>query len=203
MFKAIVKFCTICKLIFKEITCILKELHYIVKIKSYFKMSSFDRYLYSTDTHRLNILFPPVEPIQQRPYLRSKQYSRRKFQIKMDVKLYKLDEVTVRVKDNYIIIEGKHEERDDEGFVTVRFTHSYILPEEYDSRTIKSYYNSCGILTITGKRIEPLQNVEVEQPIQVLLINSELDDMSEITKDDVSEIGEEAYENYNWFSKEE
>lgn len=155
-------------------------------------MANIDRYFYSNDTRRFSVFNPPLEPFQQKPYLRSKQYSRRRFQVKVDVKSFKSDEVSVRVKDNYIIIEGKHEERDDDGFVAVRFSHSYILPEEYDPRTIKSYYNSLGIVTITAKRIQPSVNVESEH--QVLLINPESEILSEITEEVINESVEEVDE---------
>ncbi|CAO1343970.1 unnamed protein product [Diamesa tonsa] len=165
-------------------------------------MANIDRYFYSSDTRRFNVFNPPMGPFQHKPYLRSKQYSRRKFQVKVDVKSFKSEEVSVRVKDNYIIVEGKHEERDEDGLVAVHFTHSYIMPEEYDPRTIKSYYSSLGIVTITAKRFQPTVNVE-EQPIEVSSNNSKSENLSEITEESVNEVIEEENEDSDGVSKEE
>ena len=166
-------------------------------------MANIDRYFYSSDTRRFNVFNPPMGPFQQKPYLRSKQYSRRKFQVKVDVKSFKSEEVSVRVKDNYIIIEGKHEERDEDGFVAVHFTHSYIMPEEYDPSTIKSYYSSLGIITITAKRFQPTVNVEAVQPIEVSSNSSQTVDMSVTTEESVNETIEEENEDSDGVSKEE
>ncbi|CAO1345610.1 unnamed protein product [Diamesa hyperborea] len=165
-------------------------------------MANIDRYFYSSDTRRFNVFNPPMGPFQHKPYLRSKQYSRRKFQVKVDVKSFKSEEVSVRVKDNYIIVEGKHEERDEDGLVVVHFTHSYIMPEEYDPRTIKSYYSSLGIVTITAKRFQPTVNVE-EQPIEVSSTNSKSENLSEITEESVNEVIEEENEDSDGVPKEE
>lgn len=166
-------------------------------------MANIDRYFYSPDTRRFNVFNPPLGPFQHKPYLRSKQYSRRRFEVKVDVKSYKTEEISVRVKDSYIIVEGKHEERDEDGYVAVHFTHSYIMPEEYDPSTIKSYLNSAGIITITAKRFPPIVNVEPEQPIQVSLNISKPEDLSETTEEDINETIEEENEDSDGLSKEE
>ncbi|CAO1310928.1 unnamed protein product [Diamesa serratosioi] len=163
-----------------------------------------DRYFYSNDICGMNVLYPSEEPIQYRPYLRSKEYSRIRFQVKVDVKSFKSEDISVRVKDNYIIIEGKHEKRDLEGFVTVRFSHSYIIPEEYDPSSIQWYYSSYRVVTITAKRLQPPEVIETERLNQVLLINSGTEDLSEIIEEeDVVETGEEVCEGCGAIIKEE
>lgn len=71
------------------------------------------------------------------------------FQVNVDVQQFKPYEVTVRTLDNSVVIEGKHEERqDNHGFVSRQFCRRYTLPSGYDANKITSSLSSDGILTI-------------------------------------------------------
>ena len=44
-------------------------------------------------------------------------------QVNLDVQQFKPEELTVKVADKFLVVEGKHEERSDEhGFVSRQFT---------------------------------------------------------------------------------
>lgn len=77
-----------------------------------------------------------------------------KFQINLDVQQFAPEEITVKVVDKRnVIIEGKHEEKEDEhGFISRQFSRRYILPETYDVEQLQSNLSSDGVLTITAPK---------------------------------------------------
>lgn len=69
----------------------------------------------------------------------------------MDVQQFGPDEITVKLVDDFIVVEGKHEERQDEhGFISRQFQRRYKLPSEIRLDTLKSSLSSDGILTVTA-----------------------------------------------------
>ncbi|KAG7206742.1 hypothetical protein KM043_000667 [Ampulex compressa] len=76
-----------------------------------------------------------------------------KFNVVLDVQQFKPDEVTVKVVDNCIIVEGKHDEKqDDHGMISRHFIRKYLVPEQCDAELTTSTLSSDGILTITSPR---------------------------------------------------
>jgi len=81
-------------------------------------------------------------------------------QVNLDVQQFKPEEIAVKVVDNSIVVEGKHEERkDDHGFVSRSFTRRYVLPENIDSATIQSSLSSDGVLQISAAPKVSIQGV--------------------------------------------
>jgi len=71
------------------------------------------------------------------------------FQVCMDVQQFKPNELSVKTVDNCIVVEGKHEERQDEhGFIARHFSRRYVLPDGYDSKQAISTLSSDGVLTV-------------------------------------------------------
>ncbi|KAG5681129.1 hypothetical protein PVAND_010589 [Polypedilum vanderplanki] len=71
------------------------------------------------------------------------------FQACVDVHHFNPNEITVKTVDQTVIIEGKHEERDDaHGTIERHFIRKYVLPKEYDMNTVQSTLSSDGVLTI-------------------------------------------------------
>nr|UOF73983.1 heat shock protein 27 [Prodiamesa olivacea] len=71
------------------------------------------------------------------------------FQACVDVHHFQPSEVSVKTVDNTVVIEGKHEERDDgHGSVQRHFVRKYVLPKEYDMNAIQSSLSSDGVLTV-------------------------------------------------------
>ncbi|KXJ78066.1 hypothetical protein RP20_CCG005664 [Aedes albopictus] len=96
-----------------------------------------------------------------RPWLcdLSQQFSRttlgdkEKFQINLDVQQFSPHEITVTTVDNTIVVEGKHEEKQDEhGFVSRHFVRRYVLPDEHDPKDGYSSLSSDGVLTVTAPK---------------------------------------------------
>lgn len=93
------------------------------------------------------------------------------FELAIDVASFKPEEVAVKVKGHEVIIEGTHEERQDEyGFISRQFSRRVVLPEEFDPDTVETFLNAEGKMTIkaakpkpqldeTKERIIPIQHV--------------------------------------------
>ncbi|XP_062543264.1 protein lethal(2)essential for life-like [Armigeres subalbatus] len=96
-----------------------------------------------------------------------------KFQINLDVQQFAPEEVTVKATDNTIIVEGKHEEKEDEhGQISRHFVRRYTLPDGHDASQIVSTLSSDGILTISAPKkalpepegLRTIQIVQTGQP---------------------------------------
>ncbi|KAJ8679696.1 hypothetical protein QAD02_015483 [Eretmocerus hayati] len=74
-----------------------------------------------------------------------------KFNIALDVQQFQPEEINVKIVDNYIVVEGKHEEKhDDHGIISRHFVRKYMIPEECDLEKASSSLSSDGVLTISA-----------------------------------------------------
>lgn len=81
--------------------------------------------------------------------LSSIQNDSKNFKVNLDVQQFKPDEVSVKVVDGYVVVDGKHEERSDEhGFISRQFTRRYKVPDNVDQSAITSTLSSDGVLSI-------------------------------------------------------
>jgi len=82
----------------------------------------------------------------------------------LDVQQFKPEEIKVKVTDGSVIVEGKHEERQDKhGFISRQFTRRYKLPSNTNLEAIKSNLSSDGVLTIAApkKAIQGAEDREI------------------------------------------
>ena len=90
-----------------------------------------------------------------------------KFQISVDVQHFAPEDISVKVVDGSVIVEGKHEEkRDEHGYISRQFVRRYTLPQGCLPDTVESRLSSDGVLTVTaptvialpssGERIVPI-----------------------------------------------
>ncbi|CAO1294797.1 unnamed protein product [Diamesa serratosioi] len=83
------------------------------------------------------------------------------FQACVDVHHFQPSEISVKIVNHTVIIEGKHNERDDgHGSVTRHFVRKYVLPKEYDTNGIYSSLSSDGVLTIKAPPPSDLSSLE-------------------------------------------
>lgn len=62
----------------------------------------------------------------------------------------------MKAANNSVVVEGRHEEKQDEhGFISRQFTRRYILPGGYDVQDLVSTLSSDGVLTITAPKRPP------------------------------------------------
>ncbi|KAJ8974089.1 hypothetical protein NQ317_011608 [Molorchus minor] len=77
-----------------------------------------------------------------------------RFQANLDVQQFNPEEISVKVGENIVTIEGKHEEKEDEhGHIYRHFVRKYVLPKNCDLNNITSKLSSDGVLTITAPRL--------------------------------------------------
>lgn len=94
------------------------------------------------------------------------QRDKNTFEVTLDVQHFAPKELTVKTSDNYIVVEGKHEEKQDEhGYISRHFIRKYKLPEDHDSAEIVSNLSSDGVLTIISKKQKMLEANERNIPI--------------------------------------
>ncbi|EZA57511.1 protein lethal(2)essential for life [Ooceraea biroi] len=92
-----------------------------------------------------------------------------KFQVILDVQQFKPEEINVKVVDKCVIVEAKHEEKQDEhGWISRQFVRKYIIPEQCDVDQVSSSLSSDGVLSITAPRKEKLivqneRSIKIEQ----------------------------------------
>lgn len=130
-----------------------------------------------------------------------KRTSENDFKVNLNVKSFRPEEIAVKIKDHEIIVEGKHEEREDEyGIVSRQFTRRYTLPAEFDPDTVATFLNADGVMTIkavkpkpiieSNERVIPIERVPPTNPIYNENENGEAskanDDNVEETFEDIS-----------------
>jgi crystallin alpha B len=77
-------------------------------------------------------------------------------QVILDVQQFAPSEITVKTLNNTVIVEGKHEEKQDEhGFVSRHFMRRYVLPGDIEVDSIVSSLSSDGVLTVTAPKKVP------------------------------------------------
>jgi len=75
------------------------------------------------------------------------------FKINLDVKQFKPEELSVKVVDGFVVVEGNHEERQDEhGFVSRQFSRRYKLPDNVDPDIVTSSLSSDGVLMVCAPK---------------------------------------------------
>lgn len=102
------------------------------------------------------------------------------FQVSMDVQHFAPNEISVKTVDNSIVVEGKHEERqDDHGYISRQFTRRYELPKEFNTQDVVTTLSSDGILTVKAPPAAALQDnvrhVQIQQtgPARLNIKNKE------------------------------
>ncbi|KAJ8396408.1 hypothetical protein AAFF_G00019850 [Aldrovandia affinis] len=79
---------------------------------------------------------------------------RDKFSVHLDVKHFSPDELNVKVDDDYVDIQGKHGERqDDHGYISREFHRRYRLPPSVDQSAITCTLSHDGLLTLYGPKV--------------------------------------------------
>lgn len=91
------------------------------------------------------------------------------FKVCMDVKEFAPNEISVKTIDNSIVIEGKHESKEDDlGFISRQFTRRYSVPEGYNIKDVVSQLSADGVLTVKAPAelkamADNVRAIEIEQ----------------------------------------
>ncbi|XP_062872614.1 heat shock protein beta-6 [Trichomycterus rosablanca] len=79
------------------------------------------------------------------------------FTVKLDVKHFSPEDLMVKVKGGYVVVEGKNEQKKDgPGMVTRQFNRRYRIPKEVDAMKLECAVSPDGMLVISA----PLQQDE-------------------------------------------
>ncbi|XP_012270087.1 protein lethal(2)essential for life [Orussus abietinus] len=96
------------------------------------------------------------------------QADKDKFQVTLDVQQFAPEEVSVKVVGKNIVVEGKHEEKEDEhGWISRQFVRKYMVPEQCDIDEVKSMLSSDGVLSITAPRKPQTPQEKNERVIRI------------------------------------
>lgn len=84
------------------------------------------------------------------------QDSKDRFQVNLDCSHFKPEEINVKVVDNSLVVDAKHEERSDEhGYISRQFTRRYVLPDNIEMEKMQSKLGVDGVLSICApKKVE-------------------------------------------------
>lgn len=79
-----------------------------------------------------------------------------KYLVSVDVQQFAPEEITVRTFGRQIVIEGKHEEKQDEhGYISRNFIRKYVLPDDLRMEDVSSTISSDGVLSISVPKTVP------------------------------------------------
>merc|ERR1712173_543178 len=80
-----------------------------------------------------------------------------KMEVRINASEYKPEELKVSVQSGRLLVEGKHEERKEDGgaYVQKSFSRSYTLPKEAQADQMVSNLSSEGVLVITTPKSAP------------------------------------------------
>ncbi|XP_010731308.3 heat shock protein 67B1 [Larimichthys crocea] len=91
-----------------------------------------------------------------------------KWRVSLDVAHFSPSEISLSVRDGFLEVRGKHEERADEhGFIARCFTRKYRLPAEIDATKIETTLSVDGILTVEAPVPETSVPAAIIIPIKV------------------------------------
>ncbi|XP_073996016.1 protein lethal(2)essential for life-like [Rhodnius prolixus] len=90
----------------------------------------------------------------------------KEFKVNLDVQQFKPEELKVKVVDDYLVVDGKHEERSDKhGFISRQFTRRYKIPEDVNKAALVSNLSSDGVLTLKAPKLALPDKAGREVPI--------------------------------------
>lgn len=94
-----------------------------------------------------------------------------KFEVNVDCAHFKPEEINVKLANNNLTIEAKHEERSDEhGYISRSFKRRYVLPDNVEFDKLQSSLGVDGVLSIKAPK-KVVNAVTGEKKIPITLTN--------------------------------
>lgn len=113
---------------------------------------------------------------------RSTSVDPNKFQICIDVHQFAPSEIVVKTVGRQIVVEGKHEEKQDaHGYISRHFVRKYTVPEGHEPNEVFSTLSSDGVLTVTAPRdpiILPDKNERIVPILQTGPVHREVKELN-------------------------
>lgn len=98
--------------------------------------------------------------------------NKEKFQITLDVRQFEKEEIKVKARDEYIIIEGRQERQNKQGYVTRHFVKKFKLPKGCSTKMIQSTLTEDGTLTVTAPRSQCDINLPCETTVPITYVQT-------------------------------
>ncbi|GAB0100095.1 hypothetical protein DMENIID0001_160790 [Sergentomyia squamirostris] len=90
-----------------------------------------------------------MSPLQNISAAKYQKTNKDGFEMNMDLKQFKPEEITVKAIDDNVVVEAKHEEReDDQSFISRHVVRRYTLPKDCNIQELSSTFSSNGVLTL-------------------------------------------------------
>ena len=88
-----------------------------------------------------------------------------KMEVSLDTSQYRPDELSVSVSEGTVSVEGKHEEKAEDGskMVSRQFVRKYTLPAGAEPQDVVSNLSSDGVLVITAAKSNPAIDVKINK----------------------------------------
>merc|ERR1712142_918197 len=89
----------------------------------------------------------------------------KKMEVSLDTSQYRPDELNVSIADGAVTIQGKHEEKAEDGtkMVSRQFVRKYTLPAGAKPEDVVSNLSSDGVLVVTANKSNPAIEVKINQ----------------------------------------
>ncbi|XP_075987382.1 heat shock protein 26-like [Anticarsia gemmatalis] len=84
-----------------------------------------------------------------KPYIKIRKD---KFQVTLNLRHYKKEEISVKADPDYVVIEGKQERNTKDGHIERRFVRKFTLPDGCRIKEMTSHMSPEGVLTVTAPR---------------------------------------------------
>merc|ERR1712004_129130 len=87
----------------------------------------------------------------------NKEEDNNRMEVRIDASKYEPEELKVSVQSGRLLVEGRHEEKkeDGSGYIQRSFSRSYTLPKEAEADKMVSNLSSEGVLVITTPKSAP------------------------------------------------
>lgn len=94
-----------------------------------------------------------------------------KFEVSIDTHGYNPEDLHVKIKDNIVTIEAKHEEKKEDknnkSFASKHFSRSFTLPQGCKMETVTSNLSKDGLLIVSAPKIEAISHGSRKVPIEM------------------------------------
>merc|ERR1712180_388613 len=89
----------------------------------------------------------------------------KKMEVSLDTSQYRPDELSVSIADGAVTIQGKHEEKAEDGtkMVSRQFVRKYTLPAGAKPEDVVSNLSSDGVLVVTANKVNSVTEVKINQ----------------------------------------
>ena len=91
----------------------------------------------------------------------------KKMEVSLDTSQYRPDELSVSVSGGVVTVEGKHEEKAEDGskMVSRQFCRQYTLPQGAKPEHVESNLSSDGVLVVTARKANQKSiDVKIRKP---------------------------------------